>query len=123
MSGHIFFIREKDHPFSIGRNMRKPVVVIVGEDLLLIAAVGLHTPDLHVSGALGVEIDVLTIGRIFGAVVKSLCGCKTSFITASYGNRVDIKVAIALADEGESLAIRRPAVPVRGSVLGDAARA
>ena len=85
--------------------MRKPVVEVVGENLLLLAAVRLHPPNLHVPGALGIEIDVLTIGRVFGAIVEAFGSCEARLITAGNRDCVDVEIAIALADEGEGLTI------------------
>src|SRR5260221_11392089 len=47
MAGDILFIREKDHIPAIGGDMREPVVVFVGSDLFLFAAVRPHAPYLH----------------------------------------------------------------------------
>ncbi len=74
------------------------------------------------AGALGVEINVLPVRGIFGAIVETLRSGETSFVAAGDRNCVDVEIAIALANEGESLAIRRPAMPIRRSVLRDAAR-
>src|SRR5437867_4818266 len=120
--GHVLLVGKKDHPLSIRRNMRKPVVVIVVENLLLLAAVSLHAPNLHVPGALRVEINVLTIWRIFRTVVQSFRSCTSSFIASGDGNRVDIKVAVALTNECKSLSVWRPAMPIRRRVLRDSAR-
>ena len=40
MTGDILLIREENHPLSIGRDVREPVIEIVKRDLLLLAAVG-----------------------------------------------------------------------------------
>src|SRR5436309_1951111 len=54
-------ISEKHHPLAVRRNMRKPIILFVEENLLLLATVGLHAPDLHVAGALGVEVNIFTV--------------------------------------------------------------
>src|SRR5256885_6407066 len=118
MPGYIFLVGEKDHPFSIRRNVGKPIVVLVGEDLLLLTAICLHPPDLHVACSLRVEINVLTVGRIFWAIVESFCRSEACLVTSGDRNCVDIKVAIALPDKCECLPVRRPAMPVRWCVLG-----
>src|SRR6266568_7438070 len=110
MSRHFFFVGEKYHQLSIGRNVWKPVVVIVGEHLFLIAPVSLHAPNQHMPAALGVEINVLAIGRILGAIVKTFRGRQPSFISACGWNRVDVELVVALANKGEGLAIRRPSM-------------
>src|SRR5271163_2195990 len=120
MSADVSLIGEEDHPLSVGRNVREPIVVAVGSDLLLFRAVGLHAPDLHHAGALGIEINIFSIGRIFGAVVEALGGGETRFFASGGGNGVDVKIAVAFPDKGESSAVRRPAMPIRGRTLGDA---
>src|SRR5258708_9224931 len=119
MPGDVLCIRQEYHPFSVGRNMREPVVGIVGEDLRLIAAVSVHTPDLHVAGALGIEIDVLAVRRILGAVVQALGRGQASFFAASDGDAVNIKLAVALPDKRERLPVRRPAMPIRRAGRGE----
>src|SRR5579864_4643175 len=102
--------------------MWEPIVVIVGENLLLIAVVGLHAPDLHVPGALGIEINVFAIGGVLRAIVEAFGSGQPSFFPARHRNCIDVKIAVALADEGQCLSVRRPAMPVGGSIFGEAAR-
>src|SRR3984893_11329123 len=113
MAGHVRTVSEEYHPLTIGRNVRKPVIEIVGENLLLLAAIGLHAPDLHMSGAFGVEVDVVAVRRVFGAVIQAFGRGQARLFAARYGDRVNIKVAIALADKGERLAVGRPTSPGR----------
>src|SRR6266566_4433969 len=122
MSGHVAFISEKNHPLAVGRNVWEPVVIVVGENLLLITAVGLHAPDLHVSGALGVEVNVLAVGRILGTIVETHRGGEACFFSARDWNCVDVEFTVALTDKGEGLAIRRPTMPIRRRIFGYAAR-
>ena len=49
MPGHILFKGKKREPLSVGRGVRKPVVGFIGSQLLLLAAIGFHAPDLHVA--------------------------------------------------------------------------
>jgi hypothetical protein len=75
-----------------------------------------------VSGALGVEIDVAPVRRVFGTVVETFGGGKAGFLASGDGNGVDVEFLVALSDEGECLAVGRPAVPIRRSFLRDEAR-
>src|SRR5208283_472912 len=122
MAGHVGVVGEEDHPLAVGGNVGKPVVVIVGENLLLLAAVGLHAPDLHVTGALGVEVDIFSVRGVFGTVVLALCRGKAGFFTSCRGNGVDVDFAFAFTDEGERLSVGRPSVPVGRRLLGEASR-
>ena len=122
MAGDALVVSEEDHRLAVGREVREPVVAVVAGDLFLIGAVRLHAPDLHVSGALGVEVNVCAVGRVLGAVVEAGGGGEARFVAARDGDGVDVEVAVALAGEGESLAVGRPAVPVRGSIRRDQAR-
>ena len=101
--------------------MREPVVVIVVRYLFLVTAIRLHSPDLHVSGALGVEINVSAVGRVLGAVVESGSSGQAGFLAACSGDGVYVEVVAALAGKGQGLSVRRPAVPVGGRVGGDEA--
>ncbi len=62
------------HKFAVGRDVGKPVVVFVVGDLFLRGAIGMHAPDLHLTGADGIEVDKLAVGRIFGAVIETFGG-------------------------------------------------
>ncbi len=122
VAGHARVIGEKDHPFPVRRNVRKPVVGLIRQNLFLLASVRLHAPDLHPPRALGVEIDELAVRRIFGAVIQSRCGGEADFLPAGYRNRIDIEVAVALPRKRDRLSIRRPSMPVRRRVLGNLPR-
>src|SRR5690242_20610325 len=84
----------------------------------------MHAPNLHGAAALGVEVDELAIRRIFGAVVEAFRGGEARFGTAGSRNRVDVKVAVALADERQCFSVRRPSMPVTWTMpwFGDAFR-
>ena len=43
--------------------------------LLLVRAIGMHAPDLHRSGAIGIEVDKFSVRRIIGSVIETLCRC------------------------------------------------
>src|SRR5271167_2574797 len=125
MADDVFVEGDENHLLAVGREVREPVVEFAKGDLLLVGALSEHTPDLHVSGALGVEIDVAAVGRIFGAVVEAFGGGETGFTAAFNGDGVDVEVFVALthvalADESERFAVRRPAVPVGGGALRNA---
>src|ERR1019366_5160280 len=113
MAGDVLLIREEDHRLAIRRDVGEPVVEAVEGDLLLGAAVGVHAPDLHAAGALGVEVNVLAIGRIFGTIVEALGSSEARFFTSAHRDDVDVELAIALGTVSKSLAVGRPAMPVR----------
>jgi len=106
MALNFLWKRDKYHLRSVRRDVRKPIVEFTVCDLLLFAAIGAHFPDLHVAGAHGIEIDVLSIGRIFGAVIEALCGGKPFFFASLRRDGVNIEFTVALADESESLSVR-----------------
>src|ERR1700687_5546628 len=112
MSDDRFVEAQKHHPLSIRRNVREPVVVVVGKDLHLLAAVGLYSPNMHVPGALGIEINVLPIRRIFRPIVESRC-CRQSLLLATFHwNCVNVKIAVALPNKRQSSSVGRPPMPV-----------
>src|SRR5262249_39302750 len=86
-------------------------------NLGLLAAVGVHSPDLHVTRSHGIEVDVFAIWRVLGAVIEAF-GSRESLLFASLrGNRVDVEVPIALADNSERFSIWLPAMPIGRGVL------
>src|SRR5262249_18507265 len=72
----------------------------------------------HVSRALRVEVDISSVRRIFGAIVQSLGGRHPFLISTCSRNRINIEVAVALADERQRLAIGRPSMPVGWRLVG-----
>src|SRR5580658_407997 len=96
MARDALVISKKYHPLSIRRDVREPVIEIVVRDLLLLASIRMHAPDLHVPGAFGIEVNEFTVRRIFRAVVQSLSGSQSRLISASHRNRIDIEVAVPL---------------------------
>jgi len=58
----------EQHPFSIGRYMREPIMILIKGQLLLAFAIGFHSPDLHGAGDIRIVIDVFAVGRIFRSV-------------------------------------------------------
>src|SRR6185437_3016911 len=120
MPSHTMVVGEKHHPLSVGRDMRKPIVELVCCDLLLLAAVSVHAPYLHAARTLGVEVNEISIRRIFRTVVQTLGSGQTRFFAPGDRDGVDVKVIVALADERQGFSIRRPAMPVRRRVLRDA---
>src|ERR1051325_2956566 len=109
---HIERERDEDDSFAIGRDVWEPVVEVVVGDLLLIAAVGSHPPDLHPPGARRVEVDVPAVWRVLGAVIKSFGGSKPDLLSAGGGDSVNVEIIVALADVSEPAPIWRPAVQV-----------
>src|SRR5262245_42926325 len=102
--------------------MWKPVVVIIDGDLRLLASIGLHSPDLHPARSLGVEIDILAVRRVVGAIVQTRRRGKTLLFSAFNRNCVDIELIVPLTAEGQCLAVCRPSVPVGWSKLSDPPR-
>src|SRR5688500_4324470 len=114
---HIDRKSDVDDPFSVGRDVGKPVVVLVEGDLLGMAAVGPHAPDLHRARAHGVEVDVLAVGRVLWAIVER-AGRREGRLYLRVdvdGPEIAIVAGLALASTGEDelLAVRRPAVEKR----------
>ena len=70
--------------------MWKPVVVVVGGYLLLIATVCVHAPDLHQPCPHRIEVDELAIGRIIGTVVQTNRGCQLRLFAAVSRDGVDV---------------------------------
>ena len=79
MTFHVFFERNENERFTIRRRMREPVVEFVVGELRLLVPVGDHSPEVHAAGAIRVEIDVLPIRRILGAIVEALGGGEPAF--------------------------------------------
>src|SRR6185436_11962373 len=99
MPTDLWLISKKDHPLAVRGKVRKPVVVLVRRDLLLAGPVGTHAPDLHGAGAPGIEIDVPSVGRIFGGIVGRACRSQACLLTTSYRDAEDIQVSVAIAGE------------------------
>ena len=111
--GNFFAKRQDYHLLSIGRDVWEPVVKLVVGDLLLVAAIGPHPPDLHGAAAGRVEIDILTIGRVFGTIVQARCRGESYFGTALSRNLINIEFAIPLGSVNQPLTIWRPAMQIR----------
>src|SRR3984893_10963238 len=122
MAGYVRFISKKHHPLAIGLDVREPVVEIVGKYLLLVASARLHSPNLHMACALGVEVDVFPVGSVFRTVIKAFGCSQSGLFTARCGYRIDVELAVTLANECERLPIPRPTMPIGRRLLRDAAR-
>src|SRR5882757_4971862 len=105
MAFYIFVKAKKNHPLSIRRNMREPIVRIVGGYLLLLATVRPHPPDLHLAGPFRVEVDVFAIRGILRPIVESRRCRKAILFPAGRQDRINIEFPIALAYERESLSV------------------
>src|SRR5437870_9910480 len=84
-------------PFTIRRNMRKPVIVLVVCDLLLSAAVRLHPPDLHRPATNRVEVDVFAIGTVLRAIVQPFSSRKPDLFATLRGYFIDVKLSISFS--------------------------
>src|SRR5437899_12271549 len=102
--------------------MRKPIVLLPKCHLFLLASVRAHSPDLHVSRALGVEVNVLPVRRIIGTVIQSLGGGQPRLFSARCRNRIAVELAVSLTNERQCLPIRRPSMPVGRRLLRDPPR-
>src|SRR3982751_4698876 len=89
----VFWIRDENHLLAVGGEGGKPVVEVVVGHLLLAGAIGVHAPDLHPSGAGGVEVDVLAVGGKLGAILAGGIGGETGLGAAGGGDGVNIPVA------------------------------
>ena len=70
--------------------MGEPVDAIVGEKFALVGAVGVHHPDLRVTVAVAVVVDLAAIGGIVGAITVPLAPGQLHFHTAQrHGADVD----------------------------------
>src|SRR6516165_11030116 len=92
--------------------MRKPIIGFVKGNLLLLAAVGRHAPNLHPAGAFGVKVDVAPIRRVLRPIVQALGRREAPFRTTGGRDGVDVELVAALTAESKHLSVRRPAVPV-----------
>src|SRR3954462_16039407 len=99
--------------------MGEPVVEFVVGDLFLLRTVGLHPPDMHLAGAIGIEINPFAIGRVVGAVVEAFGGGEPRLRSASRRNSVDVELAIAFAAKRKGFSIGRPAMPIGRRLFGE----
>src|SRR5258705_2821200 len=102
--------------------MRKPVVELVGRDLLLLAAVGSHAPDLHRAAALGVEINPAAIGGVVRALVEGFCSREPPLPAAAGSKALNFETAVAVRAINQRLSLRRPARPIRQTGICDSTR-
>src|SRR5271157_3686262 len=112
-------IGDIQHPLPVGRNVGKPVVVLVVAHLLLPAPVRLHPPYLHPARARRVEIDERTVRAVLGAVVEARVGRQPGFLSALRPDCPDVVVALALGAVHQPCAVGRPSMPVGRSLIGD----
>src|SRR5215813_13178540 len=88
--------RQENYPSSVRRDVREPVVELIVGDLLLVASVGVHPPDLHAARSSRVEVDEASVGSELGSVVQSLRGSEPDLVSTSNVHLVDIEVAVSL---------------------------
>src|SRR4051812_40803607 len=122
MSLDLLVVGKKNQPFAIGRRVREPVIVFIAGHLFLAAAVWFHAPDLHEAAPVGIEIDVLSIRRVIGAIIQARRSGEAALVTARNGYGVDIEFTVALTAVGHGLSVGRPAMPVRWPQWRDLAR-
>jgi hypothetical protein len=114
-------IGQVDQVAAAGRGVREPVDVIVGEQPALVAAIGLHHPDLGVPVAVAVIVDAAAIGAEVGAVAMPLAPGQAGFRAAARGAGVDVDhPAAARRDIGDARPVGRDAVPPAGRLRRDA---
>src|SRR6185437_15461298 len=110
---NIRIVSEKFQPLTIRRNMREAALEAVVRDLLLIASVRIHPPNLRGAAPLGAEVNVFSIRGIGRAVIYSLGGGQAGFLAARGRNCIDVVVAVTQADKRDCFSMRRPSMPVR----------
>ncbi|MOA00676.1 hypothetical protein D3C78_1200490 [compost metagenome] len=117
MVENVAVIGDEHHLVSLRRRVRKPVAIGAVGDALDGGAIHPHAPDLHQSGAAGIEIDPRTVRRIIRPVIATFAMGQPRLDAAFYIHGVDIEDLIANAAIGEALPVRRPAMPVGGKVF------
>src|SRR5260370_25920358 len=122
MTGHSCLERDEYNPFPVGRRMGKPIIEIVRSQWCLVAAIGLHPPDLHRARALGIEINELSVRRIVRSIIETFGVGEAFFLPAFDRDRINIEFAIALAAEGNRQTVRVPPIPVTASSRSNLAR-
>ena len=108
---------QKYHSLAIRRWMREPIFSGVASNALGFGIVGASalsrkSPDVPSTGAIGVDVDPLSIGRIIGAVVEARARSQPFFLAAHGRNAIDVEIAAALTDKCKPPAIRRPSMKV-----------
>src|SRR5438128_12373851 len=101
MAFNVLWVREKNHLRSVRREVGKPVIKFAVCNLRLLASIGAHAPNLHVTGTHGIEIDVFSVWRIFRAVVESFRRREPLFRAALRRDGVNIKFSASFTDESE----------------------
>ncbi len=119
VAGDVALVAQIHDALVVGGGVGEPVVALVKGELCLATTVGQHAPDLHQAGADRVEVDVLAVGGIFGAVVEAFGSGEADFVAARDRDRIDVVVAVALGAVDEGFAIGGPAVPIAGDEGGD----
>src|SRR5579863_2848605 len=65
--------RNKNDPFTVGRNMGKPVIEFIIGYLFLIFSIRFHPPDLHGTRPDRIEINVFAVRSVLRSVVQAFC--------------------------------------------------
>ena len=111
-----FVVGDEYNGFSVRGDVGEPGVTgFVKGHLGLFGAVCLHAPDLHESGAYGIEPDVLSAGGIFRSVIQTFGSGQAGFFTSFRRDGIDVIVAVSFGAIGKLFAVGAPAVEVAGS--------
>src|SRR5438445_12942261 len=102
--------------------MRGPVPAVIEGKLLRLAPIRTHPPDLLTAAAVGVEVDVLAVGRTVGIIADAIAGRQRMLLAALRRDREDIPRTVTRPRKHDRLAVRRPAMEVRGGMLRQQAR-
>ena len=113
MTFDAFVVGYEHKPFAVRRRMGKPVgIIFVGSNLLLVAAVGVHTPDFHQPCSFGIEENIFAIGRIIRTIIETRGIGQSICLTALNRNCINVKFLVAFCTISESFSIGRPSMPI-----------
>src|ERR1700681_1614898 len=89
---YIWVKRNKNHPFSVRRDVGEPIMIFIKRELLFSGTVGFHAPYLHGSRNICIVVNVSAIRGIFRPVYMPLSiECKLRFLFVCQRNLVQIK--------------------------------
>ena len=114
----LFWERNINNPFSIGRNMREPIIVFIKSDLLRIASIWFHSPYFHCACSHRIKIDPFSIRRVFRTIVESSQVGKPCFFFCCHIHCPDIVLVVSLTGKDHILSVRRPAMKIGMTRIG-----